>query len=69
MVKENAHSFGSVVLYGNDGLQNDRGVPRPVGVAFYVPYNGMEEAAKHPVPEGKFVKVACVHKSVPRIIE
>jgi hypothetical protein len=30
---------------------------------------GMEEAAKHPVPEGKFVKVACVHKNVPRIIE
>jgi hypothetical protein len=30
---------------------------------------GMEEAAKHPVPDGKFVKVACVHKSVPRIIE
>jgi hypothetical protein len=26
---------------------------------------GMEEAAKHPVP----VKVACVHKSVLRIIE
>ena len=30
---------------------------------------GMEEAAKHPVPDGKFVKVACVHKSVPRIIQ
>ena len=30
---------------------------------------GMEEAAKHPVPDGKYVKVACVHKSVPRIIE
>ena len=29
---------------------------------------GMEEAAKHPVPDSKFVKVACVHKSVPRII-
>jgi hypothetical protein len=29
----------------------------------------MEEAAKHPVPAGKFVKMACVHKSVPRIIE
>jgi len=29
---------------------------------------GMEEAAKHTVPDGKFVKVACVHKSVPRII-
>ena len=30
---------------------------------------GMEEAAKHPVPADKFVKVACVHKGVPRIIE
>jgi len=30
---------------------------------------GEEEAAKHPVPEGKYVKVQCVHKSVPRIIE
>jgi hypothetical protein len=29
---------------------------------------GMEEAAKHPVPGDKFVNVACVHKSVPRII-
>jgi len=29
----------------------------------------MEEAAKHPVRDGKFVKVACVHKSVPRIID
>jgi hypothetical protein len=26
---------------------------------------GMEEAAKHPVPDGKFVRVACVPKSVP----
>jgi hypothetical protein len=30
---------------------------------------GMEEVAKHPVPEGKYVKVQCVPKSVPRIIE
>jgi hypothetical protein len=30
---------------------------------------GMEEAAKHPTPAGKFVKVVCVYKSVPRIIE
>jgi hypothetical protein len=30
---------------------------------------GMEEAAKHPLPDGKFVKVACVHKSVLRIIQ
>jgi hypothetical protein len=30
---------------------------------------GMEEAAKHPVPDGKFVEVARVQKSVPRIID
>jgi hypothetical protein len=30
---------------------------------------GMEEAAKDRVPASKYVKVACVHKSVPRIIE
>jgi hypothetical protein len=30
---------------------------------------GQEEAAKHQVPDGKYVKVQCVHKSVPRIIE
>jgi hypothetical protein len=29
----------------------------------------MEEAAKHPVPAGKFVKVACVRKSMARIME
>jgi len=28
---------------------------------------GQEEGARHPVPEGKYVKVQCVHKSVPRI--
>jgi hypothetical protein len=31
--------------------------------------SGQEEAAKHEVPANKFVKVACVHKSVPRIIK
>lgn len=30
---------------------------------------GMEEAAKHPVPANKYVKVACVHKGVARIIQ
>jgi hypothetical protein len=30
---------------------------------------GMEEAAKHQVPNGKYVKVACVRKTVPRIIQ
>jgi hypothetical protein len=45
--------------------EKTRGVSRPNGVLQY----GMEEAAEHPVPDGKFVKVQCVHKSVPRIIE
>jgi hypothetical protein len=30
---------------------------------------GVEEAAKQPVPDGKFVKVACVHNGVPRTIQ
>jgi hypothetical protein len=30
---------------------------------------GMQEVAKYPIPDGKFVEVVCVHKSVPRIIE
>jgi hypothetical protein len=30
---------------------------------------GMREATKRPVPAGKYVEVACVCKSVPRIIE
>jgi hypothetical protein len=30
---------------------------------------GTDEAAKHPVPDGKYVKAQRVHKSVPRIIE
>ena len=30
---------------------------------------GMEAAAKHTAPAGKFVKGVCLHKRVPRIIE
>ena len=30
---------------------------------------GMQEVAKYPIPDGKFVEVACVLKSVLRIIE
>ena len=63
-----ANSLGAALHDGNDGLPNDRGVSRPVRAAFMCLTYGMEEAAKHPVPDGKFVKVACVHKSVPRII-
>jgi hypothetical protein len=32
------------------------------------PTYGMEEVAKHTIPAGKFVKMACVHKNVPRSI-
>jgi hypothetical protein len=35
--KTNADSVASFMLGRNDGLQTDRGVSRPVGVAFYVP--------------------------------
>jgi hypothetical protein len=37
-------------------------------LAFMCLQYGMAEAVKHPAPGGKFVKLACVHKSVLRII-
>jgi hypothetical protein len=69
MERTDADSLGAALLDGSDGLPTDRGVSRPVRAAFMCLTYGMEEAAKHPVPNGKFVKVACVHKSVPWIIE
>jgi hypothetical protein len=59
-----ADSLGAALLDRNDGLRKYRRGPGSNGIAFYVP-----EADKHPVPDGKYVKVQCVHKSVPRIIE
>jgi hypothetical protein len=69
MEKKHAHSVDFVMFNGDHELQMDGRSPRSNGVAFMCLQYGMEEVAKHPVPEGKFVKVACVHKSVPRIIE
>jgi hypothetical protein len=37
MVEKDVNSVGSFVHDRNDGLQTDRGVSRPVRVAFYVP--------------------------------
>jgi hypothetical protein len=62
--KTDANSLGAALLDWDDGLQKYRRGARSNGVAFYVPNLGQEEAAKHPVPAD-----ACVHKSVPRIIE
>jgi hypothetical protein len=63
-----ANSSDFAVLYGSDGLLKCLGGSGSAGVAFMCRRYGMEEAAKHPVPEGKFVKVQCVHKSATRII-
>jgi hypothetical protein len=54
---------------GTTDCRNIAEAPDQTDLPFMCLRYGMEEAAKHPVPEGKFVKVACVHKSVPRIIE
>jgi hypothetical protein len=69
MVDKHADSIDSFMLDRDDGLRADRRVSRSVGVGFMCLQYGMEEAAKHPVPDGKYAKVACVHKSVPRIIK
>jgi hypothetical protein len=37
MVDKHADSLDAFMLDRNDGLQTDRGVSRPVGVAFHVP--------------------------------
>ena len=54
---------------GTTDCRNIAEAPDQTELPFMCLAYGMEEAAKHPVPDGKFVKVACVHKSVPRIIE
>ena len=59
----------SLILLCSTGATDCRGIaesPDQSELPFMcLPY-GMEEAAKHPLPVGKFVKVGCVHKSVPR---
>jgi hypothetical protein len=63
MADTNSAGTDFVVPYGNNGLQTDgRVINRSLT-------NGIEEAAKHPMRAGKFVKVRYVHKSVPRTIE
>jgi hypothetical protein len=58
-------ALGAALHDRNDGLQEYRGVSDQSELPFMCLQCGMEEAAKHPVLDGKFVKVACVHKSVP----
>jgi hypothetical protein len=66
--KTDANSLGAALLDWNDGLQEYRNTPDQTELPFMCLTYGMEEAAKHPVPAGKYAKVPCVHKSVPRII-
>ena len=68
MENTDANSLGAGPHDGNDGLPTIAEYPDQSELPFMCLTYGMEEAAKHPVPDGKFVKVACVHKSVPRII-
>jgi hypothetical protein len=68
---ENKHADGiGAALFDRDiGLQTSRRGSGSTELPFMCLKYGQEEAAKHPVPDGKYVKVQCVHKSVPRIIE
>jgi hypothetical protein len=54
---------------GTTDCKNIAEAPDQTELPFVCLTYGMEEAAKHPIPDGKFVKMACVHKSVPRLIE
>jgi hypothetical protein len=61
----------ALVLLCSIGTTDCRNIAEPPDqseLPFMCLVYGEEEAAKHPVPEGKFVTVACVHKGVPRII-
>jgi hypothetical protein len=68
MEKTDANSLGAALL-GTTDCRNIAEVPDQTELPFVCLTYGMEEAPKHPIPDGKFVKVACVHKSVPRLIE
>ena len=62
----------ALVLLCSIGTTNCRNIaeaPDQTELPFMCLKYGQEESAKHPVPEGKYVKVQCVHKSVPRIIQ
>ena len=68
---ENKHadSLGSAVFDDLVRIQEHRKAPDQTELPFMCLKCGQEEAAKHPGPDGKYVKVQCVHKRVPRIIE
>jgi hypothetical protein len=53
---------------GTTDCRNIAEAPDQTELPFMCLTYGMEEAAKHPVADGKYVKIACVNKSVPRII-
>jgi hypothetical protein len=67
--KQDVDGIDPALLDWDDRLQKYRGSSDQTELPFMCLKYGEEEAAKHPVPDGKFVKVACVHKSVPRIID
>ena len=54
---------------GTKDCRNIAAAPDQTELPFMCLQYGMEETAKHPVPADKYVRVQCVHKSVPRIIE
>jgi hypothetical protein len=53
---------------GTTDCRNIAEAPDQTELPFMCLQYGMEEAAKHVVSDGKFVKVQCVHKSAPRIV-
>jgi hypothetical protein len=67
---ENKHT--ALVLLCSIGTSDCRNLaeaPDQTELPFMCLKYGQEEAAKHSVPDGKYVKVQCVHKSVPRLIQ
>jgi hypothetical protein len=54
---------------GTTDCRNIAGAPDQTELPFMCLKYGQEEAAKHPVLDGKYVKVQCVRKSVLRIIQ
>jgi hypothetical protein len=69
MVEKDADSFGIPLLNWATDCRNIAESPDQTELPFMCLQYGMEEAAKHPVPDREYVKVQRVHKSVPRIIE
>jgi hypothetical protein len=62
-------AFVLLCSIGTTNCRNIAEAPDQTELPFMCLKYGQEEAAKHPVPADKYVKVQCVHKSVPRIIE